>query len=233
MLFNGKEYTEEQVASMLAQQEEFIDKLKTEKVTLEGQVTEMASKAQQSLTLEQALSLFQQGQQQQPSPEQPAAQPEPIAQPDPVASPQPQIDVAALVAEQVRQTLAKQQAEASHEQNLLKSMEMAKQFYGDDYATKLEAQAAKVNLDTEGVMQLAKTNPALFEQSLMPKQQPVMPAPNGQQLGYHSAPAPQLNDIVVDFGDTDKYWNGASKVAALQDMERQVAALIENGDIQL
>lgn len=223
MFFNGKEYTEEQVMAMLTQQEDFIGKLKTEKASLEGEVTSLNTKTQQSLSLEQALALM--GQQQQP------VQTPPPTQPDPVVE-QP-VDVQAMVAEQVKQSLAAQLQQQQAEKNLFDAMEVAKQHYGDEYTTKLEERAASMNMDADGVMNLARSNPALFKQALIPQQAPPQPTPHATKQGYFTAPEPALDEVIVDFADTSKFWDGASKVNALNEMQATIMAQIESGKLQL
>lgn len=73
------------------------------------------------------------------------------------------------VYEQVTGKLTTQQQEAAREQNRAQAGQKVKAAYGENYADKLVEIGQDYGLDQKGIMDMAETNPKMFERIFLPK----------------------------------------------------------------
>ncbi|QZI86148.1 hypothetical protein PODOV061v2_0004 [Vibrio phage 172P1] len=224
-----REYDAESARTKIENADQFINTLKTEKdsVTSENTVLQqenarLQAQLDQSAKLEDALSMFTQQQQQQT--------------PDVTTTPQvetPSLDVEALkqqvMADVLNQVQAKEAAK-THEVNFGQSMSAAQNAFGSDVATKLQERGAQLGMTPQAIDQLAKTQPAVFNELFIPKA-PTSPASPDGRYSNHAETATNLDAVLDDWTDRDKFWSSQSKAESLRSMEKEVSKLIQEGKI--
>lgn len=205
--------------------ETFINTLKTEKSQMEEQNrifqqenARLQAQLEQAAKLEDALSMFNKETTNEP-------------QTQPVET--PSLDVEALKAALTQEVLAEVQAkEAAKVQgtNFETSMSAAQKAFGADMAAKLQERGAQLGMTPQAIDNLAKTQPAVFNELFIPK----APANSASPDGMFSGPAEQsanLDSVIDNWGDREKFWSSQSKAQSLRAMEKEVAKLIKEGKI--
>ncbi len=217
-----RQYDEESAKKKILNADSFIEQLKQEAADKDAKLAELQAKLDQSTKLEDALQKMKESSmyndQQTPT------------------EAQPQMDVEAL-----KEQLLKQAQEAAtnsvsqYEQqriaqaNLTDSEQAAKRFYGTNYMDAILEEGAKLQLDEQAVLNMAKSNPALFKRT----------------FGLTGNPKPQLNaDGSVntaglgnvekaELKDLGKQWGSSAKLKALQENTASVEKMLEqaNGDV--
>lgn len=155
-----------------------------------AQLKELASKLDKLDTLEQLLK------QSAPAPQ---STPEPQTQ---APAPQAQINPEDLVQEVMQKLTATQQAEVQ-ERNIESSTDKAKQVYGSEYQSKLLEIGSKLGMDQASIVNLAGSNPALFEHTFGLNKQSAPDSPaSPSSIALNQAPAnkPKVSDVLMANG---------------------------------
>lgn len=156
-----------------------------------AQLKQMAAKLDKIDTLEQLLK------QSAPAPQ---SAPEPQAQ---APAPQAQINPEDLVQSVMQQLSAKQQQEVQ-QANVASSTEKAKQVFGSEYQTKLLEIGSKLGMNQDAIVNLAGSNPALFEHTFGLNKQAASDPATPSSVNIHSAPAekPKVSDVLMTQGSS-------------------------------
>ena len=223
-----REYDAESARTKIENADQFINTLKTEKdsVTSENTVLQqenarLQAQLDQSAKLEDALSMFTQ--QQQPAQDVTTTQ----------QVETPSLDVEALKQQVMADVLSQVQAKEAaktHEANFGQSMSAAQNAFGSDVASKLQERGAQLGMTPQAIDQLAKTQPAVFNELFIPKA-PNSPASPDGRYSNHAETATNLDAVLDDWTDRDKFWSSQSKAESLRSMEAKVSKLIKEGKI--
>ncbi|AUR95496.1 coil containing protein [Vibrio phage 1.208.B._10N.222.52.A7] len=223
-----REYDAESARTKIENADQFINTLKSEKdsVTSENSVLQqenarLQAQLDQSAKLEDALSMFTQ--QQQPAQDVTTTQ----------QVETPSLDVEALKQQLMADVLSQvqaQEAAKTHESNFGQSMSAAQKAFGSDVASKLQERGSQLGMTPQAIDQLAKTQPAVFNELFIPKAPTSQASPDGR-YSNHAEQATNLDAVLDDWTDRDKFWSSQSKAESLRAMEKEVGKLIQEGKI--
>jgi hypothetical protein len=209
--------------------DQFINTLKGEKQDMQTQRdaamqqnAQLAAQLEQSTKLDEALSMFANQQQQQPTDVSQAQQEQ-----------TPSFDVEALKAalkQEVMNDINAQNTAKLENTNMKQSMEAAQKAFGADVATRLQERGAQLGMSPQAIDQLAKTQPQVFNELFIPKAPTGGASPDGR-YSQGAEKSANLNDVIADWGDRDKFWSSQSKAESLRAMTEEVGKLIEEGKI--
>lgn len=153
-LFN----TVEEAQQSWQHSQDFIKNTVQEKQSLEAKVQELEAKVNQSLKLEEALEKLQQQKEttqmtQEPNQQQTTEQTS-------------QLDLEQLEAQLTEKIIGKltaSQQEEVFKNNESESISAAQAVFGSDFESKLKEKAQSVNMSSEDIVHMARTNPTLFK----------------------------------------------------------------------
>ena len=195
------------------------DELATQYAALQQQNAQLAAQVEQSTKLDEALTMFNQ-QQQQPTPATPEVE-------------TPSLDVEALKQQLMGDVLAQVQAQEAakvQKSNFDNSIAAAQKAFGTDMSTKLQERGAQLGMDANAIDQLAKTQPAVFNELFIPKAPTTSASPDGT-FSQGQPSSASLENVLDDWGDSDKFWSSQAKAKSLRNMEQEVAKLISEGKL--
>ncbi|CAH9015499.1 coil containing protein [Vibrio phage 275E43-1] len=221
-----RDYDAEGARTKIENADQFINTLKGEKdelatqyAALQQQNAQLAAQVEQATKLDEALTMFNQQQQ----PEAPATQQEQTTS----------LDVEALKAQMLQEVMAQvtaQEAQKVHQNNFDTSIAAAQKAYGSDMAVKLQERGAQLGMDASAIDNLAKTQPAVFNELFIPKANSAPATPDGTYTNG-TVPTTSLDEVIDNWGDSDKYWSSQAKAKSLRAMEQEVSKLIKEGKI--
>lgn len=220
-----REYDAESARTKIENADQFINTIKGEKdelatqyAALQQQNAQLTAQVEQSTKLDEALTMFNQQQ-----PEAPTTQQETTNS----------LDVEALKAQLTQEILSQvtaQEAQKVQQNNFDSSIAAAQKAYGTDMATKLQERGAQLGMDASAIDNLAKTQPAVFSELFIPKANSAPSTPDGQ-FTQGTAPTTSLDEVIDNWGDSEKYWSSQAKAKSLRAMEQEVSKLIKEGKI--
>lgn len=218
-------YDQESARTKIENADQFINTIKGEKdelatqyAALQQQNAQLAAQVEQATKLDEALTMFNQQQ-----PDAPATQQEQTSS----------LDVEALKAQMLQEVMAQvsaNEAQKAHQNNFDTSIAAAQKAYGTDMATKLQERGAQLGMDASAIDNLAKTQPAVFNELFIPKANSAPAAPDGS-FTNGAAPTTSLDEVIDNWSDSDKYWSSQAKAKSLRAMEQEVSKLIKEGKI--